>query len=160
MSAYLVPEKQIAAITKWYFMNTKPTDRRIYNMITDRPITTQTSNQLATILAQANVDSLTARYGDGLFDAEGNDKLFIEQCADLATIEKIGGVMTVHDPDCEIDPASMWNLCCNLDYQNCEVEDWEHTDAYWIIRKIMDRAAEKGLRTSQARMTWGWDETA
>jgi hypothetical protein len=71
-----------------------------------------------------------------------------------------GGILLTRDPSFDIDPASVWNLCSHLDYQSSEVNDWVCTDAYWIIRAIQNRAAELGMKTDSARMTWGWVDAA
>lgn len=156
MSAYLVPEKQIAVISKWYFTNTKLSDRHCYNPITNTSIKPKSSEELARVLATANILSINARYSE---DSEGSQ--YIEDCMIDAKIKTIGGgMMIIHDSDMDIDAASVWNLCCNLVYQSCEVDDWVESDAYWLIRMIKDRAAEKGMSTSTAKMTWGWDEEA
>ena len=154
MSAYLVPEKQIAVISKWYFTNTKLSDRHCYNPITNTSIKPKSSEELARVLATANILSINARYSE---DSEGSQ--YIEDCMIDAKIKTIGGgMMIIHDSDMDIDAASVWNLCCNLVYQSCEVDDWVESDAYWLIRMIKDRAAEKGMNTHSAKMTWGWDE--
>lgn len=156
MSAYLVPEKQIAVISKWYFTNTKLSDRHCYNPITNTSIKPKSSEELARVLATANILSINARYSE---DVDPTDSQYIEDCMIDAKIKTIGGgMMIIHDSDMDIDAASVWNLCCNLDYQSCEVDDWVESDAYWLIRMIKDRAAEKGMNTHSAKMTWGWDE--
>ena len=158
MSAYLVPEKQIAVISKWYFTNTKLSARHCYNPITNTLIKPKSSAELARVLATANVLSINARYPE---DSDPDGIQYIEHCMKDAKIKTIGGGMIiVHDSDMDIDAASVWNLCCNLDYQSCEVDDWVESDAYWLIRMIKDRAAEKGMNTHSAKMTLGWDEEA
>jgi hypothetical protein len=158
MSAYLVPEKQIAAISKWYFTNTKFSDRHCYNVLTDTRIELKESEELAMELAIANVMSINSRYSE---NNTTRDTQYIKDCMTAAEIETIGGgMMIVHDPDMDISAASIWNLCCNLNYQSCEVDDWIRSDAYWLIRAIKDRAAEKGMNTHSARMTWGWVDAA
>jgi hypothetical protein len=158
MSAYLVNPKEIGVISKWYITNTKFSDRHCYNVLTDTRIELKESEELAMILAIANVISINARYSE---NNTPKDAQYIKSCMTAAEIESIGGGMiVVHDPDMDISAASIWNLCCHLNYQSCEVDDWIHSDAYWLIRTIKDRAAEKGMNTHSAKMTWGWEEAS
>jgi len=158
MSAYLVNPKEIGVISKWYITNTKFSDRHCYNVLTDTRIELKKSEELAMILAIANVISINARYSE---NNTPKDAQYIKSCMTAAEIESIGGGMiVVHDPDMDISAASIWNLCCHLNYQSCEVDDWIHSDAYWLIRTIKDRAAEKGMNTHSAKMTWGWEEAS
>lgn len=158
MSCYLVPEKQIIALSKWYFTNTQQSDRHCYNLLSEHRITPKSSEELAEVLARANVSSFNARYSENHPKSDG---MYIKDCMTGAKIKSIGGGMIImHDPDMDIDAASIWNLCDNLAYQSCEVDDWVKTDAYWLICMIKDRAATKGMRTSQAKMTWGWEDVA
>ena len=155
MSAYLVPEKQISVLSKWYFTNSSVRERFCYNQLSDRSIAPKSSEELAKVLAVANMESINARYDEG---SDPTTSPYVSACMKDAEIKSMGGgIIIIHDPDMDIDAASVWNLCQNLEYQSCEVDDWIKTDAYWLIRMIKDRAAEKGLRTSQAKMTWGWE---
>ncbi len=162
MSAYLVPEKQISVLSKWYIANTKPSDRHCYNLLTSENITPKNSEDLAQVLATANIDSVNARYSDVMGIDPVSDKKYIKDCMKGAEIKVIhGGVIVWHDPDMEgIDAASIWNLCENLDYQSCEVDEWVEWDAYWLICMIKNRAAVLGMRTREAKMTWGWVDAA
>ena len=162
MSSYLVPEKQISVLSKWYIANTKPSDRHCYNLLTDANITPKSSEDLAQVLAIANIDSVNARYSDSSPVDPISDKKYIKDCMKGAEIKVIhGGVIVWHDPDMEgIDAASIWNLCENLDYQSCEVDEWVEWDAYWLICMIKNRAAKLGMRTREAKMTWGWVDAA
>lgn len=157
MSCYLVPTKQISVLSKWYITNTHASDRHCYNLSTDVRITPKTSEELAEVLAMANVSSINARYSK---NDSARDAQYIKDCIKGAEIKVIhGGVIVWHDPDMEkIDVASIWNLCENLDYQSCEVEDWVKTDAFWLIRMIKDRATQIKMRTSEAKMRFGWEE--
>ena len=164
MSAYLVPEKQIAVIARWFYENTRPDYREAYNLVTSKRIRFKQVSEIATILAQANVDSFIARY-EGRHISQQEHELYIKECAERSHYpHKVGMVdgkpMVIHDPSFDIDPASVWNLCSNLGYQSCEVNDWVCTDAYWIIHAIQNRAAELGMKTDSARMTWGWVDAA
>ena len=163
MSAYLVPEKQIAVIARWFYENTRPDYREAYNLVTSKRIRFKQVSEIATILAQANVDSFIARY-EGQHTSQQEHELYIKECAEMSKPKVMqhgaGGILLTRDPAFDIDPASVWNLCSNLGYQSCEVNDWVCTDAYWIIRAIQNRAAELGMKTDSARMTWGWVDAA
>jgi len=163
MSAYLVPEKQIAVIARWFYENTRPDYREAYNPVASKRIRFKQVSDIATILAQANVDSIASRY-DHRFSSVVEDVLYVQNCAALSKPKVMqqgaGGILLTRDPSFDIDPASVWNLCSNLDYQSCEVNDWVCTDAYWIIRAIKNHAAELGMKTDSARMTWGWVDAA
>ena len=163
MSAYLVPEKQIAVIARWFYENTRPDYREAYNAVASKRIRFKQVSEIATILAQANVDSVATRYDHGL-TTEAEDRLYVKECAEMSKPKVMqhgaGGILLTRDPSFDIDPASVWNLCCNLDYQSCEVEEWISTDAYWVIQEIKRRATEVGMNTESAKMTWGWVDAA
>ena len=164
MSAYIVPEKQIAVIARWFYENTRPDYREAYNLVTSTRILFKQVSEIATILAQANVDSFIARY-EGRHISQKEHEMFLSDCEDKAHYpHKVGLVdgkpLVIRDPAFDIDPASLWNLCCNLDYQSGEVEEWISTDAYWVIQEIKRRATEVGMNTESAKMTWGWVDAA
>ena len=161
MSAYIVPKMQIAVIARWFYENTRPDYREAYNAVASKRIRFKQVSEIATILAQANVDSFVARY-EGRHMSHQELELYIKECAERSHYpHKVGLVdgkpLVIRDPAFDIDPASLWNLCCNLDYQSGEVEEWISTDAYWIIRAIKNHAAELGMKTDDAKMTWGWE---
>ena len=163
MSAYIVPEKQIAVIARWFYENTQPDYREAYNLVTSKRIRFKQVSEIATILAQANVDSFIARY-EGRHISQQEHELYIKECAEMSKPKVMqhgaGGILLTRDPSFDIDPASVWNLCCNLDYQSGEVEEWISTDAYWVIQEIKRRATEVGMNTESAKMTWGWVDAA
>ena len=163
MSAYLVHQKEIAVIARWFYENTRPDYREAYNAVASKRIRFKQVSEIATILAQANVDSVATRYDHGL-TTEAEDRLYVKECAEMSKPKVMqhgaGGILLTRDPSFDIDPASVWNLCCNLDYQSCEVEEWISTDAYWVIQEIKRRATEVGMNTESAKMTWGWVDAA
>ena len=164
MSAYIVPKMQIAVIARWFYENTRPASRIVYNQITSKKMEFKQVREVATMLAQANVDSFIARY-EGRHISQKEHEMFLSDCEDKAHYpHKVGLVdgkpLVIRDPAFDIDPASLWNLCCNLDYQSCEVEEWISTDAYWVIQEIKKRATEVGMNTESAKMTWGWVDAA
>tara|TARA_R110000782_G_scaffold7847_9_gene26036 strand:+ start:1190 stop:1603 length:414 start_codon:yes stop_codon:yes gene_type:complete len=129
MNEYIATETQIEMIAEWFFDNSKPYEREVFNLITDHEIMFNTSFELADALGKANFGGL-AFYSES---EKGSDHPVIS------------------------DAASVWNLCCNLEYQamQAEEDDWPSTDTYWIIKGIKDHAAEKGMRTDLADITWG-----
>ena len=163
MSAYIVPKMQIAVIARWFYENTRPASRIVYNQITSKKMEFKQVREVATMLAQANVDSFIARY-EGRHISQQEHELYIKECAEMSKPKVMqhgaGGILLTRDPSFDIDPASVWNLCCNLDYQSCEVEEWISTDAYWVIQEIKRRATEVGMNTESAKMTWGWVDAA
>ena len=163
MSAYLVHQKEIAVIARWFYENTRPDYREAYNAVASKRIRFKQVSEIATILAQANVDSFIARY-EGRHISQQEHELYIKECAEMSKPKVMqhgaGGILLTRDPSFDIDPASVWNLCSNLGYQSCEVNDWVCTDAYWIIHAIQNRAAESGMKTDSAKMTWGWVDAA
>jgi hypothetical protein len=36
------------------------------------------------------------------------------------------------------EPVAALKLCMSLDYQSCECDDWQRTEAYYLLRKIID----------------------
>ena len=163
MSAHIVPSIQIAVIARWFYENTRPASRIVYNQITSKKMEFKQVREIATMLAQANVDSFIALY-EGRHISQQEHELYIKECAEMSKPKVMqhgaGGILLTRDPSFDIDPASVWNLCCNLDYQSCEVEEWISTDAYWVIQEIKRRATEVGMNTESAKMTWGWVDAA
>ena len=163
MSAYIVPKMQIAVRARWFYENTRPDYREAYNAVASKRIRFKQVSEIATIWAQANVDSVATRYDHGL-TTEAEDRLYVKECAEMSKPKVMqhgaGGILLTRDPSFDIDPASVWNLCSHLDYQSSCINDWVCTDAYWIIRAIKNHAAELGMKTDSAKMTWGWVDAA
>jgi len=126
MSAYLVEAHHIAYIASYYV---NQCDKGQDPMLT------------AEILAQANLDSLAARYND---DAE--DPEYITECQQLAA----SAYWHTYDPLQVIKSA----MC--YEYQTCEIEDYENTAAARICERIQSHAlrAVPGMD----RREWGAPE--
>jgi hypothetical protein len=138
MSAYLVNPEHIAEIAKIQHW-AKFTE--IINPITGRVIfsgpTTATVGHVATILAEGNIESLKARYpdvpiGDWIhnIDSEYGYKDTASFYADKTT------KFYVNDP-------SLLNMIRCLRYQSCEVDNYESTDAYWVLHRLEDALIRK-----------------
>ena len=137
MSAFLVNANHIAEIVK--FAENNRFDHA-YNCATQTPIDTD-PKKLVALLAQANIDSLVARYGE---DPKAYDG-FVEDCladleystagASIVLFSKVG--------HCQLGAGDIYNMVTCWDYQSCEVDNWFETDAYWIGVRIKDLAARK-----------------
>jgi hypothetical protein len=55
---------------------------------------------------------------------------------------------------CGLTPADIYNMCCCLNYQSCEVNDWIESDAYWVIEGIKDAASRK--MAGNAKVQWSY----
>ena len=42
-----------------------------------------------------------------------------------------------------------------LEYQSCEVDNWVHTDAYWLLNSIKDKAGSK--MSKDANIQWDFE---
>ncbi len=137
MSAFLVNANHIAEIVK--FAENNRFDHA-YNCATQTPIDTD-PKKLVALLAQANIDSLVARYGEDPRDFDG----FIEEClANLKwSTDGVGQSLLTGVGVCQLDAGDIYNMVTCWDYQSCEVDNWTGTDAYWIGVRIKDLAARK-----------------
>ena len=137
MSAFLVNANHIAEIVK--FAENNRFDHA-YNCATQTPIDTD-PKKLVALLAQANIDSLVARYGEDPKDFDG----FIEEClANLKwSTDGVGQSLLTGVGVCQLDAGDIYNMVTCWDYQSCEVDNWTGTDAYWIGVRIKDLAARK-----------------
>ena len=137
MSAFLVNANHIAEIVKFAENNRF---NHAYNCATQTPIDTD-PKKLVALLAQANIDSLVARYGEDPKDYDG----FVEDC--LADLEycKDGASIVLFSKvgHCQLGAGDIYNMVTCWDYQSCEVDNWFETDAYWIGVRIKDLAARK-----------------
>ena len=137
MSAFLVNANHIAEIVK--FAENNRFDHA-YNCATQTPIDTD-PKKLVALLAQANIDSLVARYGEDPKDFDG----FIEDClADLQySTDGASIVLGSKVGLCQLGADDIFNMVTCWNYQSCEVDNWTGTDAYWIGVRIKDLAARK-----------------
>ena len=137
MSAFLVNANHIAEIVKFAENNRF---NHAYNCATQTPIDTD-PKKLVALLAQANIDSLVARYGEDPKNFDG----FIEEClANLKwSTDGVGQSLLTGVGVCQLDAGDIYNMVTCWDYQSCEVDNWTGTDAYWIGVRIKDLAARK-----------------
>ena len=137
MSAFLVNANHIAEIVK--FAENNRFDHA-YNCATQTPIDTD-PKKLVALLAQANIDSLVARYGEDPKNFDG----FIEEClANLKwSTDGVGQSLLTGVGVCQLDAGDIYNMVTCWDYQSCEVNYWTGTDAYWVGVRIKDLAARK-----------------
>ena len=137
MSAFLVNANHIAEIVK--FAENNRFDHA-YNCATQTPIDTD-PKKLVALLAQANIDSLVARYGEDPKDYDG----FVEDClADLEySTDGASIVLFSKGGHSQLGAGDIYNMVTCWDYQSCEVDNWTGTDAYWIGVRIKDLAARK-----------------
>jgi hypothetical protein len=145
MSAYLVSPEHITNLADWA---TQPNRRAyFYNASQNHVIDITTRKQVTAILAQANLDSVVARYGADDSMCRGD---FVAEC--MTTADRA--------QNRSLSPADIYNMCCCLEYQSCEVNDWASTDAYWVIKGIMAEAARLMAKcgTKPARIDWSFDD--
>ena len=152
MSAFLVNAEHIAEIVK--FAQNNKLDRA-YNCATQTPIDTD-PKQLVALLAQANIDSLVARYGEDPKDFDG----FIEDClADLQySTDGASIVLGSKVGHCQLSAGDIYNMVTCWDYQSCEVDNWTETDAYWVGIRIKDIASRKLAENASVR--WAYSKNS
>ena len=152
MSAFLVNAEHIAEIVK--FAQNNKLDHA-YNCATQTPIDTD-PKQLVALLAQANIDSLVARYGEDPKDFDG----FIEDClADLQySTDGASIVLGSQVGHCQLSAGDIYNMVTCWDYQSCEVDNWTETDAYWVGIRIKDIASRKLAENASVR--WAYSKNS
>lgn len=137
MSAYLVNPNHINQIVSW----AKQPGRTInsYNPLTKKRLP-ETAEDMAKCLAMANLLSVRARYEDADY--------FNNYLYDVTDIVGKG-------KDYRLTAADIYNMCCCLSYQSCEVDDWIKTDAYWLIHNIKSTAGRE--MASNANQKWEYE---
>ena len=141
MSAYLVEPEHIRQIVSWA---KQPSRNNIskFNLFT-RERLPDSQEDMARCLALANIFSVKALYGD----KDYNDDVCLNFLNDVT--DYLG-----HHVDYKLSAADVYNMCCCLSYQSCEVDDWIETDAYWLISNIKATAARE--MASNAKQKWDY----
>lgn len=128
MSAFLCTPRHIGQLVSYYCA-----DRNHRNRIED-PAT------LATTLARANLQSVGYRY-------EMNED---QTAADMSSFRTAGGYIAACIAEAKrpvpptITPIAVIKMVACLNYQSCEVEGWQETEAYNLLEKI-ERSAHSRI---------------
>ena len=138
MSAFLVNSKHIAEIVK-YAKNKG--FNHAYNCFTKEKIDCEPKNMVK-LLAQANIDSLVARYD---YDPD--------EYADYVT-ECLDSFSTLGRADLGSD--DIYNMLACWNYQACEVDNWYETDAYWLHVYLKDSCATRLAK--KANVQWEYNK--
>ena len=153
MSAYLVEPQHINEIVKWAASPRQGGISYCYNLVTKEQIDCDPKKMVET-LAQANMDSLVARYGDAF-----NDDFvgYIDECLDTLkySTDGISVSLLTGVGSCDLKAEDIYNMVRCLDYQSCEVDNWVETDAYWLLNAIKDRAGYK--LSKNAEVSWSFN---
>lgn len=116
MSAFLVSDKHINTLLAWANL------KRISGLMIDGEILDFSSSndlqKMAEILLDENYRSLNFRY-----HSEDKARKIVYRLS-LVTLK----------------PVQIIKLCDCLDYQSCETDDWESTNAYKILQRIREHA--------------------
>mgnify|MGYP003149422741 FL=1 len=149
MSAFLVEPKHIAEIVK-YAHNKK--FGFAYNCFNKEKIDCDPKNMVK-LLAQANIDSLVARYGEDPKDYAD----YVNECLDLLkyATDGIGISLLTGVGYCDLGSDDIYNMLACWNYQACEVDNWFETDAYWLGVYLKDFAAKK--MATNANVQWSYD---
>jgi hypothetical protein len=104
-------------------------------------------------LAQANIDSLVARYED---DPNKHQSIF-QDCLDILQYSTDGASVSLLTGvgSCDLKADDIYNMVQCLEYQSCEVDNWVETDAYWLLNAIKDRAGYK--LSKDAEVSWSFN---
>ena len=152
MSAYLVEPQHMTEIVKWASNPQQGNLSHVYNQITKKEIDCD-AESLIEILSLANIQSLVARYGE---QAEVEYEGYVDKCksilkysTDGASVSLLTGVGS-----CDLKAEDIYNMVRCLEYQSCEVNDWVHTDAYWLLNAIRDMAGSK--MSEDANVPWSF----
>jgi hypothetical protein len=158
MSAYLVEPQHMTEIVKWASSPQKGNLSHVYNQITKKEIDCD-AESLIEILSLANIQSLVARYGE---QAEVEYEGYVDKCksilkysTDGASVSLLTGVGS-----CDLKAEDIYNMVRCLEYQSCEVHDWVHTDAYWLLNAIRDMAGSKMSKDAEVQWSFHSKEVA
>ena len=152
MSAYLVEPQHITEIVKWASNPQQGGVSHCYNLITKEQIDCD-PKQMVMTLAQANIDSLVARYED---DPNKHQSIF-QDCLDILQYSTDGASVSLLTGvgSCDLKADDIYNMVRCLEYQSCEVDNWVETDAYWLLNAIRDMAGSK--LSKDAKVSWNFD---
>ena len=150
MSAFLVKPQHITEIVKY------AENRRFdhaYNCFTKEKIDCDPKNMVK-LLAQANIDSLVARYDDN--PNEYAD--YVTECLSLLKYSTDGaGVSLLSDVGpCDLGADDIYNMLACWNYQACEVDNWYETDAYWLGVNLKALAAREMAK--KANVQWEYNK--
>tara|TARA_R100001460_G_scaffold66593_1_gene106923 strand:- start:19 stop:444 length:426 start_codon:yes stop_codon:yes gene_type:complete len=137
MSAFCVNPEQISEIVKYA---KKKEFRYAYNCFTKEQIDCDPKNMVK-LMAQANIDSLVARYGDDPKDYSN----YVDECLD--SFSTLGRA--------DLGSDDIYNMLACWNYQACEVDNWFETDAYWLGVYLKDFAAKK--MATNANVQWSYE---
>ena len=137
MSAFLVTPEHISEIVKYA---KKKEFIFAYNYFTKEEIDCDPKN-IVKLMAQANIDSLIARYGDDPKDYSN----YVDEC--LNSFSTLGRA--------DLGSDDIYNMLACWNYQACEVDNWFETDAYWLGVYLKDFAAKK--MATNANVQWSYD---
>ena len=106
------------------------------------------------LLAQANIDSLVARYDydpDEYADYVTECLSLLKYSTDGAGVSLLSGV-----GPCDLGADDIYNMLTCWDYQACEVDNWYETDAYWLGANLKGSAARNMAK--KANVQWEYDK--
>jgi len=151
MSAYLVEPQHITEIVKWA-SNPQRNLSHVYNQITKKEIDCD-AESLIEILSLANIQSLVARYGE---QAEVEYEGYVDKCKNIIAYQNDYDYISTIDKRgmSNLKAEDIYNMVRCLEYQSCEVHDWVHTDAYWLLNAIRDKAGSK--MSEDANVPWNF----
>tara|TARA_R100001369_G_scaffold51308_1_gene78142 strand:- start:56 stop:532 length:477 start_codon:yes stop_codon:yes gene_type:complete len=152
MSAYLVEPQHITEIVKWASNPQQGNLSHVYNQITKKEIDCD-AESLIEILSLANIQSLVARYGE---QAEVEYEGYVDKCKSILKYSTDGASFSLLTGvgSCDLKAEDIYNMVRCLEYQSCEVHDWVHTDAYWLLNAIRDKAGSK--MSEDANVPWNF----
>ena len=153
MSAYLVEPQHMTEIVKWASNPQQGNLSHVYNQITKKEIDCD-AESLIEILSLANIQSLVARYGE---QAEVEYEGYVDKCKNIIAYQNDYDYISTIDKRgmSNLKAEDIYNMVRCLEYQSCEVHDWVHTDAYWLLNAIRDMAGSK--MSKDAEVQWSFD---
>lgn len=139
MSAFLVTPEHISEIVKYA---KKKEFIYAYNYFTKQEIDCDPKNMVK-LMAQANIDSLIARYGDDPKDYSN----YVDEC--LNSFSTLGRA--------DLGSDDIYNMLMCWEYQSCEVDNWHETDAFWLHIYLKDWVAKK--MATNASVNWSYNKS-
>ena len=144
MSAFIVNPKHIAALAAY--------TKKHPSYFSSKPYSGD-PKKIVKILAEANIKSvyeLDKRVFGDKCKAKYLEDLMLFPADCVKALKNLG----TNGHNYYLSDKDIYNMACCLNYQSCEVENWIHTTAYWIIKAIKDTAAKS--MASDAKVSWEW----
>lgn len=153
MSAFVVNPEHIGMIAAWAIrLPTMGREYRtncyFYQHSKSEKMNLNSPEDLAELLANANIDSVNFRYQNSRPDV-------VEDMVsgDIQRTEYVSACRTACGRCAEhvhkVDATMIWKMLSCLEYQSCERPDWYESDAYHAIKAIREHAGDQMAESAE-----------